>query len=327
MNKVFVNSNCKFIDNFLNVNKKSVFCAIFVLFFSVLASSQSKKQQIEYIERHAAKAVEQQQKHGIPASITLAQGLLESGAGLSRLSCEGNNHFGIKWFNDSHGDSIHIGKTAYRKYKNVEQSFTDHSLFLKAKRYGRLFHLDKSDYQGWARGLKECGYATDPAYAGKLIAIVEMFDLNRFVGSEGAKLAQAEGKKVKNQPEGGKKGRKALPSYLHPVSRRWGLHCVKVMAGDTYELIAQEFNIKVSKLYDYNDINKKDVPELNSGDLIYLEKKHKKATGEHFTCEVREGETLWSIAQRYGMSLKSLCNLNDLHVGDTLTPGTVLRLQ
>ena len=133
---------------------------------------------LAYIEQYRETAVRQQQEYGIPASITLAQGLLESGAGQSRLATEGNNHFGIKCHNTWKGDGIYMDDDekgeCFRKYGNAAESFEDHARFLKRKRYEPLFSLDVTDYKGWANGLKKCGYATDPRYASKLISIIEL---------------------------------------------------------------------------------------------------------------------------------------------------------
>ena len=137
-----------------------------------------------YIEQYKATAVRQQQEYGIPASITLAQGLLESGAGNSTLATEGNNHFGIKCHNTWKGEGIYHDddekNECFRKYDSAEESFEDHARFLKKKRYAPLFQLNVTDYKGWAKGLKQCGYATDPTYASKLINIIEVYGLSAY---------------------------------------------------------------------------------------------------------------------------------------------------
>ena len=275
------------------------------LFFALLAPAQTRTQR-EYVERWAPFAVEQQRLHGIPASITLAQGLLESAAGTSYLATEGNNHFGIKCHRSWKFDSIFSGSSCYRRYATPEESFNDHSLFLKGNRYTTLFELDLDDYAGWARGLKECGYATDPTYDTKLIAIIELCDLNRFVGKEGEKLLVQRDKEAKKD----KKKKPVLPAAMHPVSRRWGLHCVKVVKGDTYESLAEEFNIKLDKLLSFNDLDKKHASEPQPGTLVYLEKKNKQAQEGHDTYRARKGDTLWSIAQTFGINVKDLRKLN-----------------
>lgn len=151
------------------------------LAMALMASAQSSSDFRAYIERYKAVALQHESAFGIPASITLAQGLLESGAGHSGLAINGNNHFGIKDFS-WHGDVVCYGdstrRTCYRKYGSAEDSFLDHARFLKGKRYGKLYDLDITDYRGWAHGLRDCGYAEDPAYPQKLINIIEQYRLN-----------------------------------------------------------------------------------------------------------------------------------------------------
>ena len=301
---------CKYNKVFSIFNKKSAIGAVFVLFFSLLGLAQTRTQR-EYIERWAPLAIEHQRLHGIPASITLAQGLLESAAGTSYLATEGNNHFGIKCHRAWRLDSIFSGSSCYRRYATPEESFNDHSLFLKGSRYGALFELSVDDYAGWARGLKSCGYATDPTYDTKLISIIEQCDLNRFVGKDGDKLLAERDKQAEKDKKIKKDKKKpALPAVMHPVSRRWDLHCVKVVAGDTYQGIAEEFNMKLDKLLSLNDLDKKNAGEPQPGTLVYLEKKNKQAQEGHDLYHARKGDTLWSIAQAFGIRVKDLRKLN-----------------
>ncbi|MBR1804245.1 MAG: glucosaminidase domain-containing protein [Muribaculaceae bacterium] len=154
---------------------------LLMLTLAQMASAQMSADFRAYIERYKTVALQHESAFGIPASITLAQGLLESGAGHSGLAINGNNHFGIKDFS-WHGDVVCYGdstrRTCYRKYGSAEDSFLDHARFLKGKRYGRLYELDITDYRGWAQGLRDCGYAEDPAYPQKLINIIEQYKLN-----------------------------------------------------------------------------------------------------------------------------------------------------
>lgn len=154
---------------------------LLMLAVAQMTSAQSRSDYRAYIERYKTVALQHESAFGIPASITLAQGLLESAAGRSGLALNGNNHFGIKSFS-WHGDVVCYGdstsRTCYRKYGCAEDSFLDHARFLKGKRYGRLFDLDITDYRGWAQGLRECGYAEDPAYPQKLIGIIEQYNLH-----------------------------------------------------------------------------------------------------------------------------------------------------
>ena len=158
----------------------------FLLFFlSISLNVYSNEKTLKYIEKYSEIAVNEMNKYNIPASITLAQGILESGNGLSKLALEGKNHFGIKCHSSWEGNRIYHDDDekieCFRKYKSVKQSFEDHSLFLvNSKRYSSLFMLEISDYKGWAKGLKKAGYATNPKYADLLINIIEKYNLTTF---------------------------------------------------------------------------------------------------------------------------------------------------
>ena len=173
---------CTFAANLQNMRK--VLTVIVLSILSITLWAQSRNAAYEaYIEEYRHIAIEQQRKHGIPASITLAQALLESGAGKSELATKANNHFGIKctsdWAGKTYKYSDNRANECFRKYADVADSYEDHSLFLKRKRYESLFSLSVKDYKGWARGLRECGYATDPKYPSKLINIIELYELDK----------------------------------------------------------------------------------------------------------------------------------------------------
>ncbi len=168
--------------NFLNNKQKAAFCLIFVLMTALFAKAQAlSARYLEYIERFKGIALQHQRDFGVPAAITLAQGLLESNAGQSYLARRGNNHFGIKCYSWK-GPVVEYDDTlthnCYRNYGCAEDSFLDHAKFLRGKRYSSLYDLDVSDYQGWAQGLRDCGYAEDPAYPQKLVRIIEQYELN-----------------------------------------------------------------------------------------------------------------------------------------------------
>lgn len=165
--------------NMLRLSILIVFCTTSVI---LLAQSKSRSQ---YIEEYHELAIKEMNRVGIPASITLAQGMLESGNGNSTLARKSNNHFGIKCHNDWKGKRVYHDDDrkgeCFRKYKTVYQSYIDHSDFLTGKqRYASLFELKTTDYKGWAKGLKKAGYATDPKYAHRLIEIIEENNLDRF---------------------------------------------------------------------------------------------------------------------------------------------------
>jgi hypothetical protein len=183
----------KIIEFFPIYKQKSVFCLIFVLFCAFSAPAQTKhKRYLDYIERYKAVALEHERTFGVPASITLAQGILESGVGESKMAREANNHFGIKayhWQGEVYGrDSL--GTVGYRKYGAPEDSYLDHAQFLKTSRYSVLYEFDVTDYRSWAQGLRDCGYAQDKDYPDKLITIIEQYELYALNGGhrlDGAK--------------------------------------------------------------------------------------------------------------------------------------------
>lgn len=268
----------------------------------------------EYIARYADMAIEQMRAYGIPASITLAQGLLESGAGKSTLAREGNNHFGIKCHSDWRGETMLRNDDApdecFRVYGNVADSFTDHSLFLRRKRYAELFDLDPSDYAGWARGLKKCGYATDPNYAARLISIIELYSLYRF---DTGSFREAE--------ETAAFIHESL-CKTHVIRKNRGLHYVIAQPGDTYATIAKELKIKKSKLLRFND--RATDGEIKPWEEVYLQEKSDVAPDGISHATIGDGETIHSVAQRFGMKEEAVRRLNP-EADDE--PGVTLRLR
>lgn len=294
------------------------FLSLCCLAFPLQAQSRIKQYE-DYIEKYYRLAQQQQRRYGIPASITLAQGLLESGAGCSELSRKANNHFGIKC-HDWQGSKIHYKRDCYRKYRKVEDSYRDHSEFLSRPRYKDLYKLKLTDYKGWARGLKRCGYATDPSYAQKLIRIIELYDLNRFV--KGTKYKKKDEKKEHDPSD------ESVPvedNMRHNIYRAWGLLYVEAREGDTYEMIATELGFKPKDLARYNDSKPKRI--LSDGEIVYLEMKRKKTTEEYPFHTVCEGESLYGIAQRYGIQLKHLAKRNKMKRDALLVEGQSLRLR
>ena len=258
-----------------------------------------------YIKQYAPLAVEQMKQHNVPASITLAQGLLESGAGLSTLSRKSNNHFGIKCGGGWRGRSVRANDDApnecFRAYRKVEDSYEDHSLFLVGnQRYASLFKLKKTDYKSWARGLKKAGYATDPSYANKLITIIETYDLYKY-DNDG--MSKREAKKWQKLLK-----KKPWLANPHDVYIANGLAYVIARDGDTFQLLGGEFEIGWKKLVKYNDLQRDYT--LEEGDIIYLKEKNKKTVADVVYHEVREGDSMHSISQIYGVRLNTLYKLN-----------------
>lgn len=167
---------------FFSINKQIYnFCLIFVFFCALSAPAQTKHQRyLDYIERYKTVALQHEKEFGVPASITLAQGLLESSVGQSKMAQEANNHFGIKayhWKGEVYGRCDSLKQVGYRKYGQPEDSFLDHAKFLKGPRYSILYEFDVNDYRSWAQGLRDCGYAEDKDYPDKLITIIEQYEL------------------------------------------------------------------------------------------------------------------------------------------------------
>ena len=201
----------------------------------------------KYIKTYGTLAIKQQTQYKIPASITLAQGLLESGAGQSDLARRSNNHFGIKCHEWKGARVYHdddLRGECFRKYSTVEQSYTDHSKFLAERpRYASLFKLRITDYKGWAKGLQKCGYATDRAYANKLIKVIEDYELYRY---DRMKVVKKTTKRTITQPK------PAQPAYQ--VYRTHGLIYVYAQENDDFDHIAASLGFSPRKLKKYNEV-------------------------------------------------------------------------
>lgn len=295
-----------------------IFCLLFFIATLAEAATQRKIPSYEkYIKTYSALAIEQQKKYKIPASITLAQGLLESGAGQSDLARRSNNHFGIKCHSDWRGGRVYhdddLRGECFRKYKRVEDSYEDHSKFLKRSRYDRLFQLKITDYKGWARGLQKCGYATDRAYANKLIKVIEDYELYRYDTGKEHKLTRQEKKKLK------------YPTVKYTIYRTYGLLYVYAKENDSFDQIAQNLDFPVKDLKKFNEVPE-DFP-LQKGDIVYIEKKKKKADKPNYDHVVQVGESMHSIAQKYGIQIKSLYKMNKKDKDYVPEEGDVLKLR
>ena len=292
--------------------KWSLLLAFFLPLGHVLQAQSRSKQYEEYIKKYRDIAVEEMERYHIPASITLAQGLLESGAGQGTPARKSNNHFGIKCGGDWRGKSVKHDDDArdecFRVYKNAADSYRDHSKFLAGRpRYASLFKLDMTDYKGWAHGLKKAGYATNPRYAYQLIDIIERYDLYKY------------------DKKGGLKWMKENPNPHQPYLAN-GLVYVIGRSGDTWKSLSKEFDISKRKLRKYNDLYKDYV--IQDGDILYLEKKNRKAQKGNIVHVLRHGESMYSISQKYGIRLKRLYKMNNMKPEDDAPAvGTILRLR
>ena len=284
----------------------------------------------KYIDTYKDLAVEQMHEYGVPASITLAQGLLESGAGDSYLARKANNHFGIKCGGSWDGPYVRRTDDApnekFRAYGSVRESYEDHSVFLRTRsRYAFLFKLKRTDYKGWARGLKQAGYATNPRYADNLIALIERYDLTRYDRSA---LSRRERRHMEHEAAE-RRAAEALAARraAYDVRRCNGNYYVVARPGDTFASIAADMGVKEKRLREYNEVGAD--YRLAPGDIVYFEKKKSKAARElkGTVHTVAAGESLYSIAQHYGMRLKTLYKLNDLPADHVPEPGERLRIR
>lgn len=301
----------------------------YILSFAILLSMPSHAQMKwnqayqTYINQYKDLAIEQMLRYRIPASITLAQGLFESAAGKSDLVRQGNNHFGIKchnWLGPTQYHDDDARGECFRVYQDARDSYEDHSKFLaKQPRYAQLFALNTKDYKGWARGLKACGYATNPQYANKLIQIIELYRLNEFDHAKRYDRFMAEHNGT-DQPVNAQ-------GTLHPIHLFNENYYLYARQGDTFKSIGKEVGISWKKLAKYNERDKHET--LNKGDIIYLKKKRKKAPKQFKKRPhvVQPGESMYLIAQKYGIRLKSLYKMNDLSPDYKIYPGAKLKVR
>lgn len=313
-----------------------IFCACAL---SASPDKENKSPQTIYIERYSALAIEEMYRSGVPASITLAQGLLESGNGRSELAVNANNHFGIKCHNKWTGAKVYHDDDAkgecFRKYDTPEESFRDHSDFLRYRdRYKFLFDLEPTDFEGWAYGLKKAGYATDPQYPAKLIRIINEYELHLFdrpqtndeVKEEPVRVfpespAQIEQVKPYNGPRR-EVFRFTLSRQLYSKN---GVPFVYAVEGETYESIAKGYNLFTKEILKFNDL--KESQPLRPGTMVYIQAK-KKAAAEGLDKHIVDGETnLRDIAQRYAIKLDRLCRMNGISKDYVPKDGDVLMLR
>lgn len=299
--------------------KRTIFFVFWLTLTAIPAFAQSvvwNQRYQDYFDTYKDVAIEQMLKHRIPASITLAQGVLESGAGKSELSLKSNNHFGIKCHGWQGRTSYHDDderNECFRAYNSVYESYEDHSRFLTtSSRYARLFKLKQTDYKGWAKGLKACGYATSPVYAKKLIEIIEVYKLYRYDKAKDFDKFQL------HQIERGDL------RHVYAFNKNY---YVLAKRGDTFRSLSVEVGVSARKLAKFNERDKNDV--LEEGEYVWLKKKRRKAPKE-YKCRphtIQTGESMYTIAQKYGIRLKNLYKLNDLDPYYQIRVGDRLRLR
>ena len=333
---------------------KNVF---FLLVLSSLSAFGQQNREIQYIQKHAMLAVEEMELYKIPASITLAQGILETGGGQSRLAEQANNHFGIKCKKEWTGESITHDDDAigecFRKYNSVKESYRDHSKFLAERPYYRkLFDLKITDYKGWAHGLKKAGYATNPRYAYILISKIENHSLQEFdainrdqvydkvvslYGPVDRKIVDPDYKDVqlaavtpKTEPKKPATETKTMEVpkrdisprarvKRHPVGREY----ILVNQGETLGQIAKLYDTTVEKLMDYNELNRPE--ELRANQYLFFAKKRNSGAKKFY--KVEKGDNLYLIAQKNGIKFDQLLRRNRINENYTPAVGETMYLR
>lgn len=291
-----------------------------ILLWGLPALTSSSDDTRSYIRKFADTAISEMYRSGIPASITLGQGVLESASGKSYLATEGNNHFGIKCHNWT-GEKIYADDDAkgecFRKYKTADLSYRDHSDFLRYNdRYKFLFDLEPTDYKAWAYGLKKAGYATDKEYAEKLIRVIETYRLWEY-DTKKDESARTQAEQTRPLPPSrietpAPLDKKQLETFSFNLSRKMyslnGVAFVYAEKGETYESIAQEFQLFKKEILRFNDLSAP--AQLHPGDIVYLQKKKNEAAKDLDKHVWAEGDDLWKLSQRYAIRLSSLKKMN-----------------
>lgn len=287
----------------------------------------------DYINTYKDIAISEMKRTGVPASITLAQGMVESNYGRSELARRGNNHFGIKCHNWN-GPAIYHNddrrNDCFRKYGDPGESFRDHSDFLKnGSRYSFLFGLPDGDYKGWARGLKKAGYATNPDYANMLIRKIEEENLTIYdKGYTAEKLAERQPDKIKvslNDNVTASLTDEGVVAKTPRVIENNRVEYVIVRDGDTREKLEDEFKLLKWELPRYNELENDF--EVRAGQILYLQPKRDKAEAGKENYTTREGDTMYQLSQKFGIKLKSLYEMNRMEQGAEPKPGTKLWLR
>jgi hypothetical protein len=299
---------------------RAVFALVLISTFYNL-QAQKKISRSEYIEMYKDISMEEMRRSGIPASITLAQGIIESGNGNGRLATKANNHFGIKC-HDWNGPSIKHDDDAknecFRKYRSAEQSYKDHSDFLTSKqRYAGLFELKPDDYKSWAKGLKRTGYATSPTYARALIQVIEENELYKYDQTVLADVGSSH--RVPLVPDNKKVGSNRDVKYNNRVKY------IVAKSSDTFESLSEELYMMSWQLPRYNEMPRD--TKLTAGEIIYLQPKRNHAARAFKSHMVQEGETLHDIAQKYGVKEEKLRDRNNIPEDSDPKPGVVVLLR
>lgn len=321
-------------------------CALALISMWVCNVVQAQSSSViqDYIAKYKQIALEQERQYGIPASITLAQGILESGAGRSKLTRMSNNHFGIKRGSGWTGPCVYAWdddpqKSPFRHYNSADESFRDHSKFLRDnRRYSSLFSKSVYDYRGWANGLQRAGYATSPTYAKALIGYIDTYRLYALNG--GVKLRPGKTTTITRtitieelveqdfqmeEEEESEEEEIVQKTIRKSVVEINDVRCTILYPGETLSSISMRYDIPKSLLLEYNELTND--KNLEEGAIIFLGKKKKKYVGAQDDYKVKEGDTLYQISQLFGIRLSSLSKMNDKNLFTSLKTGEILRLK
>ena len=313
---------------------KRILILLAALGFCVFLAWGQKLTRKQYIEKYAETAIREMKATGIPASITLAQGCLESGNGNSTLATKGNNHFGIKCHKNWKGKTIRHDddekNECFRSYKNADESFRDHSDFLRySDRYASLFNLELTDYKGWAYGLQKAGYATAKTYAASLIQIIEENELWRYDKLDAKAREELPPTPMEAEFSVAFKPYPGHKLYTASLGREIrttnGVAWILARDGDTYAGLAKEFNLFRGELLRFNDRSRNTA--LQPGEVVYVEAKKRESARNLDKHVVEEGETMRDLAQRYAVKMKKLYQYNAMRPGTEPEPGTILNLR
>jgi LysM repeat protein len=327
--------------------RKCITALLYISLLLLVASCRSKKPAAvspartnasvhNYIEAYRDIAISEMKRTGVPASITLAQGMVESNYGRSRLATEANNHFGIKCHNGWTGATIRhnddLPNECFRRYRNAQESYYDHSDFLRTgSRYSFLFSLSPYDYRGWAHGLKKAGYATNPDYATMLIRKIEEHNLTLYDRGYVADNVPVSPPLDASVPQSAQplqtsaSGNEFVVSRVPRIRENNRIQYIIVRDGDTRESLEKEFGLLRWELPRYNELENDFIPV--PGQMLYLQPKREKAEAGKSTYTSVEGETMYLVSQKFGVKLRSLLVLNKMNEETGLQPGTVIRLR
>ena len=324
--------------------RKTAIVCLLLLLTAVVGHAQSAADIMAYVEQYKQIALDQEREYGIPAPITLAQGILESGAGKSGLTRNSNNHFGVKALGGWSGGVYKAWddepqKSSFRVYASAAESFRDHSLVLKnSSRYRSLFSKSIYDYRGWAIGLQKAGYATATNYAAALIGFIDTYRLYAING--GVKLRAGRTvvvtRTVNNRPtfdascqmaddEESEEEQTVAAAVRRYVVEINDIRCTLLYPGMTLANIATKYDIAKQDLLEYNELGSED--DLKEGDIVFLDKKKKKYTGAQDFYRARQGDTLYGISQQFGIKMASLAKMNQLDLFSVIDEGKKIKLK